>query len=597
MAILSLLAAAMHQQTASEPPKPVKSRFEHAAPLPTLAPIIVDAATCGIGLAMQTTKNSDLQARIMWIDGTANLDRVNDEPKIVALVQQIKKSGFNTIVFDVKPISGQTLYKSKIAPKITEWKGKTLPLDFDPLAVMAREAKGAGLSIFASLNAFSEGHSMFKVGPGYAKPEWQTVLYEPEPVAVSQAGARYPLSQPANKLPDEIGSLAVFNDAKKLPPPKDGLFAVSVSNRGYVVDGFEQGGLGSVVPTVPDGGSVLVGSGGGAAFLRSNAAPGTKLTLTTQAKWTPISERPEQQYPLLVNPNNPAVQEYELSIAREVMAGYPLDGIIYDDRFRYGGINADFSEVTRKAFDQYVGKPLNWPDDVFHFTLNAGGVRGIVPGPYYDSWMAWRAWNLKQFMWRIRQTIKQAKPDAQIGLYAGSWYGEYPSLGNNWASPDFDAGFWFMTPEYRKSGMSPVLDLLITGCYYPTATIYDAFTKGIGIGNTVEAAGTLSNRAARDQTWVYAGLNLRQYTGNPEGLKNALQASCASTQGVMVFDLSHDIEPLWPVFAEAFAQTKKAPHQMPRLLNQIRLTRATLDKRGVKEPTVVIPAGTAGTGQ
>ncbi len=592
--LVPLLAALLFHQTASQPPK---TRFELAAPLPTIPAVTIDGLTSGIGLAAQAAKGNNLQARIMWIDGTANLDRVNDEAKIIALVQQIKQAGFNTIVFDVKPLSGQTLYNSKIAPKITEWRGQTLPQDFDPLAIMSRQAKAAGLSIFASLNAFSEGHSMFKVGPGYGKTDWQTVLYDPEPVVVSLAGATYSLSMPFNKLPDELGSLAMFNDVKKLPAPKEGLFAVTLTRQGVVVDGFEGGGLGNGVPSVPAGGSILVGSGGGAAFLKVNATPGNKLYLSTHARWVPISERPEQQYPLIVNPNNPEVQDYELGIAREVITNYPVDGIIYDDRFRYGGINADFSEATRALFERFVGKKLNWPDDVFRFTLNPNMARGIVPGPYYDTWMAWRAHVLKEFMWRARQVVKQARPDAQLGLYTGSWYGEYPALGNNWASPDFDAGFWFLTPDYKKSGMSPIIDLLITGCYYPTATIAEAMSKGVSIGNTIESAGTLSNRAVRDQTWVYAGIALEQFKNNPEGLRNALQAACATTQGVMVFDLSHDVEPMWPVFTEAFAQPRKAPHQVAKLLNKIRLTRAQLDKRGVKESTVVIAQGSAGTGQ
>ena len=40
------------------------------------------------------------------LDATANLDRINTEEKITALVQKIKETGFNTLVLDVKPIVG-----------------------------------------------------------------------------------------------------------------------------------------------------------------------------------------------------------------------------------------------------------------------------------------------------------------------------------------------------------------------------------------------------------------------------------------------------------------------------------------------------------
>lgn len=574
-----------------------QTRFQKAAPLPSIPPVTIDSLTAGVGLAAQMARGQNLQARILWIDGTANIERVNDEDKVTLLVAQIKKAGFNTIVFDVKPISGQVLYNSKIAPKISEWRGQTLPADFDPLAVMSRQAKAQGLSLFVSLNAFSEGHSMFKVGPGYGKPDWQTVLYEGDPVVASPGGATYRISSPFNRFPDETGSLALFSEVKKLPPPKEGNFAVSLDRHSEVVDGFEWGGVGKGVPTVPTGGCILLGSGGGAAFLQVNATPGTKLTLKTLPNYVPISERPEQQYPLIVNPNNPDVQDYEISIAREVVGNYAVDGILYDDRFRYAGLSADFSETTRRAFEKVVGKPLAWPDEVFKYTVAPNGARGIEPGPYFDAWMAWRPFVMKQFLWSVRNAIKQVRKDVQLGLYVGSWYGEYPSLGENYASPDLDAGFWFLTKEYKRSGNAPLLDLMITGCYYPTATIFEAMGSGTSPGATVESAGTLSNRVARDQTWVYAGLSLEQFKNNPEGLKNALQAACASTQGVMVFDLSHDIEPMWPVFEQAFAVLAKAPHQAPGLLNRIRLTRANLDKRGIKEPVVVIQNGIGGTGQ
>ena len=120
---------------------------------------------------------------------------------------------------------------------------------------------------------------------------------------------------------------------------------------------------------------------------------------------------------------------------------------------------------------------------------------------------------------------------------------------------------------------------------------------GVPIGSSIEAAGTLASRASRDQNWVYAGISLIRFKDNPDGLVAALQAACASTEGVMVFDLSHEIEPMWPIFKQAFSQPRKAPHQMPQLINDVRLARAKLDKKPHKDPTVVIPAGSAGTGQ
>ena len=179
----------------------------------------------------------------------------------------------------------------------------------------------------------------------------------------------------------------------------------------------------------------------------------------------------------------------------------------------------------------------------------------------------------------------------------GSWYGDYPALGDNYGAPGSDAGFWFLSNAYKSAGNAPLLDFLISGCYYQVPTIFDAMSKGVGIGNTIEAAGMLTNRIVRDECWCYAGIDVGDFTGNPDALIRALQAACASTQGVMVFDLSHDIEPMWSTFERAFAAHKRPPHASVQALADVRRRRTLQDKRGIKDPPVIIAAGSAGIGQ
>ena len=145
----------------------------------------MDEANNGIGIAQQTARARHLQGRVLWIDGTANMNAINTPDKIVSLAQQIKKAGFNTVVLDVKPIVGFTLYPSKYAPKLTTWKDRTIPADFDPLPDMVAKCHQSGLQIVVNMNVWSEGHrgdnnTVKKQGPGYQHPEWQTVLYSVE---------------------------------------------------------------------------------------------------------------------------------------------------------------------------------------------------------------------------------------------------------------------------------------------------------------------------------------------------------------------------------------------------------------------------------
>lgn len=574
--------------------KPDPSRFQLAYPLTTIPPVLLDMQLNGSGLAMQTARSRGLQARILWVDCTANIGRYNTDDKVHEVVAKAATSGFNTIVFDIKPISGQVVFPSKIAPKILEWKGQKLPPEFDPLAAMVRGAKAAGLTLFVSMNAFSEGHRDFKVGPGYATPALQTVLYEPKPFA-KVSGMTYSVFGKPNELPASDTELAVVTLPAKVPAPRPGQFGVTISRTGVVVDGFEMDEP-APAPTIPRDGSLLVGVGRAADFLRQYALPGRPLRYESSPHFVPISERPEQQIPLMMNPNHPEVRRRILAILKEVATNYAIDGVAFDDRLRYAGINADFSEWTRAEFEKRMGEPLNWPDDVMRFSYSPDFSRGITPGPFYQQWLNFRAETLRSFVSEARKVVESVRKDAQFGVYAGSWYGEYASYGSNYGAQELEAGFWYLTPEYRKTGFAPLLDFLITGCYYQVPTIHQAMATGQPIGFTIEYAGYLSNQVARDQTWTYAGIMLSQFADDPKGLMNALQAACGSTQGVMVFDLSHGIEPFWEVFAQAFRVPAKAPHTDRVALRELRYKRSMVDKATSKRTTVVISTGQAGAG-
>jgi hypothetical protein len=558
-----------------------QSLFVSTTPIPGLPELMLDSNLSYKGPAKAVCERYGLEGRVLWIDATANIERYNTEEKIVSLFAKIAESGFNTVVFDVKPISSEMVYPSAFAPKLTEWKGKILG-EFDPLGPASREARKNRLNFFVSMNAFADGHRLVNRGPGFNRPDEQSVIYEPTPL-LRVGGEVFEIASKPDDARISVGSEPIKTN------PDVSTFSFPVSKFGVAL---------TTESNAPKGGFFVNASGSAVERLKAVYKPGEKVAFDSKASFVRIGESQDKQIPLMTSPTNPSVRRRLFDLAKEVVTKYDIDGIIYDDRLRYTGINGDFTELARSMFEQSVGARLNWPDDVYKFTYNYnnGLVRGIRPGKYYESWLTWRANVLKYFAKDVRDAIRKIKPNVQLGVYAGSWFGDYQQYGNNWSAPAVEAGFWFMTPEYKRSGMAPFLDFLITGCYYPTATIYDAMTEGRGIGNTVEAAGDLSYRAAHDQTFVYAGLSLIDFKDNPEGLTRSIQAAVATTNGVMVFDLSHDIEPMWPVFAKAFAKPKRAPHAQAGFLSEARRLRIAMDRKGVKEPPIIIAAGSAGVG-
>ena len=300
----------------------------------------------------------------------------------------------------------------------------------------------------------------------------------------------------------------------------------------------------------------------------------------------------------MMNPNNPQVQARILSMIAEVVHNYGVDGVIFDDRMRYAGANADFSPITRTQFEAFLGRPVvRWPEDIYSYNVGFPSLtKRIVPGPLYDSWLVFRALTIRNWLASAVATVKAIRPPAQVAVYAGSWYPDYPSLGSNWGADDLVAGLRFLTPSYQKTGFAGLVDWLTTGCYYPPGPIADALAVGRPAGESVEAAGQFSNRAVNDQTFVYAGIALSNYNGHPELLARALQAAAASSQGVMVFDYSHNIEQFWPTFTAAFAVPAMPPQAVPGLLDDLRRQHAAQKAAGVPVPPVILQSGTPGTG-
>ncbi len=551
-----------------------------------------------IGIAQQTTHAQSLQARILWIDATANIDSINTQEKIDTLMEQVKRAGFNTVVLDVKPIVGFTLYPSQFAPKLTTWKTLSMPADFDPLAVMLDSAHQRGLKLIANMAVFSEGHKLVNQGQAYTQHvDWQTIMYEasrslqpPNPASTSIAIADIP-----NQLPTDTSQIAYFSDPTNLHKNfQQAGTAIVTDFMGRVLAQIDISSLGTIKIAAPPQGAVFIGLGPGGQRLKNELHVGDLVSYNSIPRFVPISQATEQKVTLFVDPNNSAVRSHELDIVKEIATKYPIDGIIFDDRLRFAAINADFSDDSREQFEAYVGRKLSWPNDIFQ--INPFPGQEIVKGPYYQDWVLWRALSIRNWLADARAIVKTIRPNATVSVYAGSWYGQYDQLGENWAADDFAGPFAFDTDTFQKTGFAGLLDWMTTGCYYPTATIADGNSFG-SPGATVEAAGQLSNRAVNDQTFIYGGLYVQLFNGDPVSFSRCLQADAASTQGIMLFDLSQiNAFNFWPIITQAFVTPATAPHDIPGLLDNIRKQHADQKAGGTPEPPVINYGGISGTG-
>lgn len=526
------------------------------------------------GIAQAVTQQAGLEGRVMWLDGTANLERLATRAGVSSILDKCVRAHVNTIVVDVKPLSGHVLYESKYAPKLKEWKGFRYPVGYDLLRTALDEGKKRGLKIYANMNVFSDGHKLVNSGPIYEKPDQQSIVYDVERTLITPRGDRKALAIGVNRAPDE-NQIAVYDSGYRSPRVVGAgeAFALVLSDR---VEAVVDGSLASPRGVrIPSDGYLLVGRGDGAKWLLQNVRVGDQPNWAVNDRFIPIVDAPSETVAAFMNPANPASREYELKIVDELASNYEVDGIVFD-RMRYASLQSDFSDLSRQKFEEYLGRTLDrFPGDIYSFDPNPG--KQLVWGPYFKQWLEWRAKNILTWLEDASKLVRTKRPNAKLGVYVGSWYKTYYTVGVNWGSEEFAPGYDWMSPAYSTTGYAHLLDWVATGCYHPIATRDQAKNAGLDDSYTVQAAAELANQVIGDMAFHYAGLYVVDYKGSPEAFLEAMQAARSYSQGVMIFDLSHLEEyGWWNVVEEAFKEKKDAPHDIARLLASVRGLRKSI---------------------
>lgn len=288
----------------------------------------------------------------------------------------------------------------------------------------------------------------------------------------------------------------------------------------------------------------------------------------TDSGFIPISSM-KHKYSAMTNPAHPEVRMHELNIIQEVVRLFPaLDGIILD-RVRYDGIGADFSSLSRREFENFLGSKIqNFPDDIYSYKSSDEGKSIRIPGVHYKKWLEWRASVIYTFFEEARAAVKKINPSILFGDYTGAWYPLYYEVGVNWADKSYDPSleFGWATPEYKNFGYASLLDLYTTGCYFFEVTKEEVealneenIKRGeAAMGNTkeywysVEGSAEIAMKVVAGAVPVIGGLYVEQYKGFPEQFIRAVKMCRQKTDGLMVFDIVHIINyGWWGVLEEA----------------------------------------------
>lgn len=518
--------------------------------------------------ARTLTNSLNLQGRIMWVDATANIERLKTREGVNDIVAHCKKARFTTIVLDVKPVVGQVIYASKIAPHLTRWKDKTYPV-YDTLAAMIEEAHKNGIEVGASFNVFGEGHKYFNTGLAYSKPKWQSVTYIVERFLTVPDGAKLPIRAPEDPE-DPSRTLITGDNTLQEPTARAGeQLAVALDGERRVAGMIDTALLDTEPLAAPEDGHLMTLKGTATDWATQHLHIGEKTRFEANGKRVPVTEAPSEKVAAFVNPLNPEVRRYEIDLMKEVVQNYAVDSIVFD-RMRYANVYNDFSDLTRTTFEKWLGKPVKrFPEDILQFNTVPG--EPVKRGVLFKPWLEFRARVIRDFAREVTEALRAVRPTIQFGVYVGSWFTEYYGVGVNWGSEKFPVSTGWATPNYNEAGYAEFLDWVSTGCYYPIATREEARALRKSEGGTVEAAASLSETAVANAAPVYAGLYALNYQGNPDAFARAIAAAVRHSQGVMIFDLSYIYDyKWWNILEQSFAQPATPPHRIPDLTSQIR---------------------------
>jgi len=271
-------------------------------------------------------------------------------------------------------------------------------------------------------------------------------------------------------------------------------------------------------------------------------------------KFIPITQE-KNKYSAMVNPINKEFQTYILNIFEEIVRKYPkMDGIILD-RVRYDGFTADFSELSRKSFEEYIGKRLDkFPDDIYKWEKDELGNLYPKKGTFYKQWLEWRAKNIHDFLVKAKARIKKANPKISFGDYTGAWYPSYFEVGVNFASKNYDPSkdFEWATPSYKNTGYAEILDLYTVGNYYTVISKEEYLKQNPSVKNETDmqaqksiwycVEGSCENlRRVLGPNKFLGGILADQFYENQEGLTESIKMNLEKSDGVMIFDIVHII--------------------------------------------------------
>ncbi|MDE5608622.1 MAG: family 10 glycosylhydrolase [Muribaculaceae bacterium] len=264
------------------------------------------------------------------------------------------------------------------------------------------------------------------------------------------------------------------------------------------------------------------------------------LTVEYRPDGTMGDMRDTRKAAAFMNPANPEAQQLAQKLIFELVKKYDVDGFSLD-YCRYPDAESDFSDLSRREFEKYLGHEVeNWPSDVFSY--DADGNR--VDGKLINQWWAWRAGVISDFIHNVSDSIHAIRPCVDVEYWAATWIHALNASGQNWASPrsPWVQAYPYASEEYQAAGFAPYLDVFAAGAYLERV-------HGADDNESIEFAYNRADTLLRGDCKLVGSLyavNHDTVADNPNNIYNAAMMSLNKTGNLRIFDLSQiDRMGLW----------------------------------------------------
>ena len=108
---------------------------------------------------------------LVWVDADANFKRLATKEGVIEMLDKMVAAGVNTIVLDVKPCSGYSMYDSEILDKLEEYNGCRPERDYDYCQNFIDECHARDMKILISNTIMAWGYSSSQKGRIFDDPE------------------------------------------------------------------------------------------------------------------------------------------------------------------------------------------------------------------------------------------------------------------------------------------------------------------------------------------------------------------------------------------------------------------------------------------